>query len=339
MEVLGILMGLIVTHFCKSLFAGGFSDPNNNPAVLYRQVQAFTEVRDYTSAEKILLRLVKMTEKANGSDAIETLSYLRELAHLKLRQKELDSAERLLQRVLAIQEQNFGSNSCELAGTLGWFGFIEHERKNFSSAEQFLQRAVAIQEQGMPGNARELISPLESLVYLARRKGDGCLTLHMLQRLLFVRGIAFGEDELGAAGIHASMGVLLEEEGEHGKAAQSFARAAEIRKKHDMDKDLARYVFLHFRDLMTLAERLEYRFVSQEDFPKHRPQSPAEEEALRRANDRFSFFIERTGERILAECRNRVFLNRCPRCGRVARTPTAKQCRYCRHDWHANRAR
>ena len=66
----------------KSLFAGGFSDPNNNPAVLYRQVQAFTEVRDYTSAEKILLRLVKMAEKANGSDAIETLNDSRELVIL-----------------------------------------------------------------------------------------------------------------------------------------------------------------------------------------------------------------------------------------------------------------
>ena len=287
MEILGILMGLIVTHFCKFLFTGGFSDPNNNPVILYRQVQAFTEARDYASAEKILLRLVNMTEKANGRDAIETLSYLRELAHLKLRQKELDSAERLLQKVLAIQEQNFGQDSCELAGTLGWFGYIEHERKNLSSAEQFFQRALAIQEQGLPANARELISPLEWLVFLARRKGDSYLMLHMMQRLLSVRATVFGEDELGAAGIHASMGALLEEKGEHEEAAQSLARAAEIRKKHDMDQDLARYVFWYFGDLMTLAERLEYRFVSQEDFPKGSPRSTEDREALRRARDRF----------------------------------------------------
>jgi hypothetical protein len=27
-------------------------------------------------------------------------------------------------------------------------------------------------------------------------------------------------------------------------------------------------------------------------------------------------------------------INRCPRCRRVVRTPTAKQCLWCNHDWH-----
>jgi predicted RNA-binding Zn-ribbon protein involved in translation (DUF1610 family) len=27
-------------------------------------------------------------------------------------------------------------------------------------------------------------------------------------------------------------------------------------------------------------------------------------------------------------------LNYCPQCGRLATTPTAKQCRHCGHDWH-----
>jgi hypothetical protein len=27
-------------------------------------------------------------------------------------------------------------------------------------------------------------------------------------------------------------------------------------------------------------------------------------------------------------------INRCPKCNRVARTPRAKQCRWCFHDWH-----
>jgi uncharacterized C2H2 Zn-finger protein len=27
-------------------------------------------------------------------------------------------------------------------------------------------------------------------------------------------------------------------------------------------------------------------------------------------------------------------VNRCPRCGEVAKTPKAKQCRFCKHDWH-----
>ena len=27
-------------------------------------------------------------------------------------------------------------------------------------------------------------------------------------------------------------------------------------------------------------------------------------------------------------------INNCPKCGRLARTPYAKQCRHCGHDWH-----
>lgn len=27
-------------------------------------------------------------------------------------------------------------------------------------------------------------------------------------------------------------------------------------------------------------------------------------------------------------------INNCPKCGKLARTPKAKQCRYCQFDWH-----
>ena len=37
--------------------------------------------------------------------------------------------------------------------------------------------------------------------------------------------------------------------------------------------------------------------------------------------------------RILSE-RGDEFINRCPRCRRVVRTPAARQCFWCGHDWH-----
>lgn len=39
-------------------------------------------------------------------------------------------------------------------------------------------------------------------------------------------------------------------------------------------------------------------------------------------------------ERLLREHEAEV-LNPCPRCGAMARTPRAKQCSRCFHDWHA----
>jgi hypothetical protein len=49
----------------------------------------------------------------------------------------------------------------------------------------------------------------------------------------------------------------------------------------------------------------------------------------------FEGFIERTSARILDESRHLIFFNRCPKCGGLARTPTARQCRFCAHEWRA----
>ncbi len=38
-------------------------------------------------------------------------------------------------------------------------------------------------------------------------------------------------------------------------------------------------------------------------------------------------------ERLLADHGNEI-LNNCPKCGLLARTPKAQQCRHCGHDWH-----
>jgi hypothetical protein len=45
-------------------------------------------------------------------------------------------------------------------------------------------------------------------------------------------------------------------------------------------------------------------------------------------------FRVRAAERILREHAAEVFLNLCPRCGGLTRTPRAKLCLHCGHAWH-----
>lgn len=45
-------------------------------------------------------------------------------------------------------------------------------------------------------------------------------------------------------------------------------------------------------------------------------------------------FRQRVCERVLADPMASQSINRCPRCNRVVRTPTAQQCFWCGHDWH-----
>jgi hypothetical protein len=45
-------------------------------------------------------------------------------------------------------------------------------------------------------------------------------------------------------------------------------------------------------------------------------------------------FRERTATRIIKEHADRIYFNHCPRCGKLARTPVAKQCPFCAYSWH-----
>ncbi|WP_224246123.1 hypothetical protein [Hyalangium gracile] len=42
-------------------------------------------------------------------------------------------------------------------------------------------------------------------------------------------------------------------------------------------------------------------------------------------------------KRLLADHPDKVVINRCPKCGGIARTPKARQCRFCHHSWHDKR--
>ena len=39
-------------------------------------------------------------------------------------------------------------------------------------------------------------------------------------------------------------------------------------------------------------------------------------------------------KRIMIDMPEKVFLNSCPKCNKLARTPYARQCRHCEHNWH-----
>lgn len=48
----------------------------------------------------------------------------------------------------------------------------------------------------------------------------------------------------------------------------------------------------------------------------------------------YNEFEINTAKRILQQNQDSVILNNCPKCGKLARTPNAKQCHNCKYDWH-----
>lgn len=59
--------------------------------------------------------------------------------------------------------------------------------------------------------------------------------------------------------------------------------------------------------------------------------SPITEALLANGFDGFKMHV---ASRIYSERKHELTLNLCPSCGKIARTPLAKQCRFCFYDWH-----
>jgi hypothetical protein len=121
--------------------------------------------------------------------------------------------------------------------------------------------------------------------------------------------------------------------------------------EYDDDRELTRYVWDHFSRLMTDFERrVGVAIFGQQKASSFSLSTEASRVLLARWGhtddpevnaalaDGPEAFRRRVCRRVLANSGAAVFVNRCPQCGRVVRTPQAHQCFWCGHDWHGNPA-
>jgi hypothetical protein len=119
-----------------------------------------------------------------------------------------------------------------------------------------------------------------------------------------------------------------------------------------MDLEQARYIVHYYESFMSAQELrvCKHLFITSK-ITGGRSDSAAQEEATKKTSalhDLLSTdpdvkrlaaagmdaFVLKTAERIRGDHREDIFFNNCPRCGGLARTPKARQCRHCFHDWH-----
>lgn len=119
-----------------------------------------------------------------------------------------------------------------------------------------------------------------------------------------------------------------------------------------MSPDLAYYVVRYYDNLMTNLELRSNRHLiatlklmhghddpmAQRQAIQGRPDLAilsSDHEVLDLCKEGLQAFRARVAARILEMHGDQVFLNRCPKCNELARTPKAKQCRACGFDWHS----
>jgi hypothetical protein len=115
----------------------------------------------------------------------------------------------------------------------------------------------------------------------------------------------------------------------------------------DITAEKANYIIIHYLNLLTESEMVALKH--------HRHSLKLQEladcelrtkiylrnqwlsddpEILRQLDKGYVQFILNCAERVLTDNPGKVYFNLCPVCEKLARTPKAKQCRFCRHDWH-----
>ena len=110
------------------------------------------------------------------------------------------------------------------------------------------------------------------------------------------------------------------------------------------------YMLRYFGGLMNKQEELAWRHYSSEYKLTHRENQDSiekirkiylskgwlteDEQIIKLLENGIDHFRLKTAERILNENLDKINFNNCPKCGKLARTPKAKQCRFCGYDWH-----
>ena len=122
----------------------------------------------------------------------------------------------------------------------------------------------------------------------------------------------------------------------------------EQHKNSEMDQEIAHYIINYFSHLLTTKEKLAIKHTRSTlklDYSGNHKATltriyrkkgwlSEDQEVLDLLKGGYANFERMVAERILEEHKNGVYLNKCPRCQKLARTPQARQCRYCGHDWH-----
>ena len=113
-----------------------------------------------------------------------------------------------------------------------------------------------------------------------------------------------------------------------------------------MDKETAKYIVTYFFHLLPDKEKLAWKHHSSIlklehnnspktiEIYKRKGWITEEKEIIELLKDGYDKFEIDTAKKIIEKYPDKIFLNKCPKCNQLARTPNAKQCRFCRFDWH-----
>ncbi|MDM1046030.1 hypothetical protein HX004_14465 [Myroides sp. 1354] len=116
-----------------------------------------------------------------------------------------------------------------------------------------------------------------------------------------------------------------------------------------MDKETAHYIVTYFFNLLPYKEKLAWKHYASilklecNENPKAMEMYKSkgwitdDQEILALLKKGYETFEIETAKKIVTRYPTQIFFNTCPKCSKLARTPHAKQCRFCKYTWHNDR--
>ena len=116
-------------------------------------------------------------------------------------------------------------------------------------------------------------------------------------------------------------------------------------KEYKEKEVLKNYVLEHFYHLFTELEKLGFKAAMAEEKAKNSSSNMAKmlrdrwgsknnPDVVKALSNGYEEFREAVFQRLMNDHSNDIEINRCPKCNKIARTPRAKQCRWCFYQWH-----
>jgi hypothetical protein len=115
----------------------------------------------------------------------------------------------------------------------------------------------------------------------------------------------------------------------------------------EMTVEVANYIIKYYFDLLSVQQKAALKHHRHALKLNNMPQNEIRQQLYEKFNwladdpkvlsfldEGYINFILNCAHQILKDYPDQVYINFCPQCHKLARTPNAKQCRWCEYNWH-----
>ncbi|MDQ2931532.1 MAG: tetratricopeptide repeat protein, partial [Gemmatimonadota bacterium] len=146
--------------------------------------QVAFSLRDFTQSESYFRRALTIREQALGTESVDLMQALNDLAAPSYSRGELEQAERLYRRALAIGEAQLGELHPDLSVTLSNLARLHQRKADWRAAAPLLGRLLAIKQRSLGETHPHAVSLMLAVANARNSLGEHEVAEELVRRAL-----------------------------------------------------------------------------------------------------------------------------------------------------------